>query len=67
MTPIFEARLLPKDPKASIAWVAVRVDDPVNIDTHDKCMEFLERQFPMYKIHYILRGVKDVDSNPEVQ
>lgn len=68
ITPIFEAMLKPKDPKASIFYIIVRVDDPVSIDTQEKCIEFLEKQFPFYKVEGIIEGYKgNVNSNPEVQ
>lgn len=58
MTPIFEATMTPKDPDASIERIIVRVYDPKNIDTHDKCVDFLEKQFPMYHMESVMRGYR---------
>jgi len=67
-TPMFEARLEPKDVKASIECIYVRIDDPVNITDIDKLLGFLETQFPHYYVVHVIAGYKQVidsDSIPE--
>ena len=58
MKPIFEVQLKPKDPTASIQHIFVRVNDPENIDTKDKCVDFLEKQFPFYTVESVMQGYR---------
>jgi len=58
LLPIYEAVLMPRDPKASITRIVVRVDDPVNIYDTDTLLNFLEIQFPTYKTDHIISGYK---------
>lgn len=70
MTPVFEVKLVPKDPHASIVYIIVRIDDPVNIYDTDKLMDFLEGQFPMYELQHVIAGVKGVrgdNSDPYIR
>ena len=59
MTKIYEVSLVPRDPNTSIIYIVVRVDDHININTHEKCMDFIEEQFPFYEVKEVLEGFKD--------
>ena len=58
LTLVFECKLVPKDPHASITYIVVRVDDSVNIPDSDKLIDFIEHQFPMYNLEHIIAGYK---------
>jgi len=58
LSPVFEVKLVPKDPKASIVYIVVRVDDSLNLDDSDKLLDFMEAQFPMYQVEHIIAGYK---------
>lgn len=60
MTPIFEIMLEPKDPKASITKLVVRVDDPANITSTEEAVDFVEKQFPFYTPTHVIAGFKQV-------
>lgn len=59
MTKIYEVKLVPKDLEASIRHIVVRVDDPINIQGYEECVDFIEAQFPMYDIERVMEGFKD--------
>jgi hypothetical protein len=58
MTKIYEVSLVPRSKAASIVYIVVRIDDPLYIDTHEKCMNFIEEQFPFYEVKEVLEGFK---------
>jgi hypothetical protein len=64
MIPVFEAWMKPKDPRASIEVIIVRVCDPMNIDTKDKCADFLEKQFPFYQVEGVMQGYRNDNQSP---
>ena len=60
LKPIFQARLIPRDLHASIRYIDVLVDDH-RIKSKESCMDFLEKQFPMYEVQTIFEGFKQGD------
>jgi len=55
--PIFQARLIPRDPHSSIKYIDVMVEDP-RIVEREICLNFLESQFPMYEVNHLFDGYK---------
>jgi len=39
--------------------IVVRVYDPENIDTHEKCVDFVTTQFPFYTVEAVMRGYRE--------
>jgi hypothetical protein len=62
MTPIYEVKMVPKDPKASIVYIILRVDDPENIYDTDTLINFIEKQFPGYRTDHVIAGYKRIPS-----
>jgi len=61
LSPVFEVKLVPKSSEASIVYIIVRVDDSINLDNSDKLLDFMEAQFPMYRVEHIIAGYKKTD------